>query len=119
MPEFDERKILSRITLPLAIATIEASYERDKTDEIEVVNPTTKKLTKPGWVTRCKCISIHFALIHPGITVKNASHFWQSGHQPKITIRHLIQVLYSSTVEGAPPREKDAEIEMNGDQYNE
>ncbi|KRZ80429.1 hypothetical protein T10_13166 [Trichinella papuae] len=63
MPEFDERKILSKITLPLAIATIEASYERDKTDEIEVVNPTTKLCTNFAHLALINCLLHHLMRI--------------------------------------------------------
>ncbi|KAL1240882.1 Vesicle-associated membrane protein-associated protein [Trichinella spiralis] len=71
---------------------------------ITVANVQLRKLIQPAWIPSDDIMSIHFAVVPPGITEGNASHFWK--YPPKITVRHTLQVYYSPDIEDELPEEE-------------
>ncbi|KRY22956.1 hypothetical protein T12_13000 [Trichinella patagoniensis] len=63
-----------------------------------------RKLIQPAWIPSDDLMSIHFAVVPPGMTVTNASQFWK--YAPKITVRHTLHVYYSPNIEDELPEEK-------------
>ncbi|KRZ57882.1 hypothetical protein T02_2834 [Trichinella nativa] len=63
-----------------------------------------RKLIQPAWIPSDDLMSIHFAVVPPGLTVTNAAQFWK--YAPKITVRHILHVYYIPNIEDELPEEK-------------